>query len=256
MNILLKLLHKLDPQSGRILRVQENKIQLEIDSLRFTYDTLMKEYEALRQEINLQIDLEERVLSYLFVLFGAVFSAAQLFYQQSVQIVTGLNQYPAIYLLLALMSLLFPLNLLERNLFMANLGKYIRDVLTPKINMILTQLAKLSQPESEYMIWEADQFPDYLRGALKWEDYRIKTQYRGNIPTFAVIVVIRYLFASAPFLLFCLAFLSIKATMPFWISWSVFEQILAAVLIIVIIFILFGIFIGTRTSVKITTINK
>jgi hypothetical protein len=81
----MKLLRKSDSQPESTVSVQENKIQLEIDSLRFTYDSLLKEYEALRQEINLQVELEERVLSYLFVLFGAVFSAAQLFYQQAVQ---------------------------------------------------------------------------------------------------------------------------------------------------------------------------
>jgi hypothetical protein len=252
----MKLLRKSDSQPESTVSVQENKIQLEIDSLRFTYDSLLKEYEALRQEINLQVELEERVLSYLFVLFGAVFSAAQLFYQQAVQIVTGLNQYPAIYLLLALISLLFPLRLLERNLYLANLGKYIHDVLAPKINRILTQLAEVGSLASEYITWEADQFPGYLRGILKWEDYRIKTQFRGNFLTFAVIVVIRYLFASAPFFLFLLAFFAAKATTSFWISWSIFEKILFTALMLVIIFVFIGMFVGTRTFVKLTTLNR
>jgi hypothetical protein len=119
---------------------------------------------------------------------------------------------------------LFPLRLLERNLYLANLGKYIHDVLAPKINRILTQLAEVGSLASEYITWEADQFPGYLRGILKWEDYRIKTQFRGNFLTFAVIVVIRYLFASAPFFLFLLAFFAAKATTSFWISWSIFEK--------------------------------
>lgn len=223
---------------------EQPSIDSEPEALRFIYEALLKEYDILWQEIHLRLQMEERSINYLLVLIGAVISAIQIFQTQSSQLINTLNTYPVIYLALALISLLFPLTLLEHTLFLANLGGYIHYVLSPKMNAITTRLSQHSQVAKEFNNWDSAQFPPHLIGIIKWDDYRPKVQYRVTLPVFGLLATFKYMFVCIPAILFVVSFISAKATIYPVIGWTPIEIILSIIFVSFTLVMLIGIFMG------------
>jgi len=233
-------------------RIEKTNIDFETDSLRFTYESLLMEYDAVRQEILFHLQMEERSLSYLLVLIGGVVSALQFFQEQSIHLASTLNSNPVIYLALALISLLFPLTLLEHALFLADLGVYIHNVLSPKIRIIATHLSTQSDATKEFITWESEQFPSYLTGMFRWEGYRLKAQYRTASPVFGLLAIFKYVFVCIPAALFTVAFISAKAAYFAGIAWTSVEILLFVVFMSFVLTLLVGMLmaVGTYATMK------
>lgn len=234
---------------------EQPEIDLEPDALRFTYDALLKEYDVLWQEIHLRLQMEERSINYLLVLIGGVISTIQVFQTQSSQLTNTLNAYPAIYLALALISLLFPLTLLEHTLFLANLGGYIHYVLSPKINAIANRLSQHNRAAKEFNIWDSEQFPSHLIGVLKWDDYRPKAQYRITLPVFGSLAIFKYMFVCIPAIMFVVAFILAKATVYPGIGLTLIEIILSIVFLSFTLVMFIGILIGAGAFANVVKPN-
>ena len=178
-------------------------LEYESDSLRFIYEAHLKEFEAIRNEINLRLQFEENTINYLIVLVAALLSGSQLFGSQAASLIETLNKYPSSYLMLSLVSLLFPLTILQHNLYVVSLGEYIRFVLSPKLNAIAKDLASHSAATKEYLEWESNQFSSWLSGTHKWDEFRPAAQYNSRTASllFFLLTAFRYMFASLPFII-------------------------------------------------------
>lgn len=218
-----------------------NNLAIDLASLVEAYS---REYESIRREIDLRIELEERTIGNLLLLIAALFSASQLFYTQANQIIVVLNRNTFLYLTMAWISLVFPITILQHDLYIAALGRYIRYVLSPKIRTLAVDV--YPGPIKNFSQWEVKQFPVWLRGPIRWEDYRLQTQYRSTVPLFGLIAIFRYAFASSPSLLFITAFFWAKSKVVFWVDWSPLDRISLVVLVIFVLAIIAGILMGIR----------
>jgi hypothetical protein len=165
-----------------------NLLQLtnfESSPLRWAYDVLLAEYNALRQEFLVLRQSIENTYQYMFVAVGAIL-ASQLISNPAIK---TLNQHPTVYLGGALVSLWFPLNNLVISVDLTSAGAYVREVLAPKINHLVeyltTEAARENGIERDRLIgWNSSMShlvtngaPDGLRAPMSWEEFNPSLRY-------------------------------------------------------------------------------
>jgi len=96
--------------------------------LRWHYDAVIAEFNALRAEIILKEEQIERTYAYLVTLLGVILASQVV----SHSVTHYLIMHPSLYLIAALLSFWFPANVLCLIVDTTTLGTYIRDVLGPK----------------------------------------------------------------------------------------------------------------------------
>jgi hypothetical protein len=213
------------------------ELNYETDSIRFIYEGLLREYEIVRSELELHIELTDRAINYLLIVVVAVFSAQELLSRASSPILDIGANNPIVYLALGLLLLYFPISILSHHLQIANLGSYQYHVLTPKINQISSHLRSLSHETKAFLDWEAEHWRSqpWLRGNLRWDAYRLSRQMRGAAPLFGLLEVTRYLFAFAPSIYLAATFLTATSGRTVWKDWTLVERSLAFMYLLVLI---------------------
>ena len=258
MGNLLKYLNrrKEAPMTPAASLVDSTSINFETDSLRFLFEAYLIEYDTIRREIELRIELQEHTTNYLLILVGVLISAIQLFGDQAGMFINVLNSQPFLYLIFGSIALFFPIRDLAHNLFIRTLGRYARYILIPKLNAISGELSKQSKAQVEFKQWEIRNYPPWLQGTMKWEDYRGYAHHQRSILIFGMIGLFRYIFVSIPSILFVLAFLSIKSGGEFWQSWTTIERISSVTFVIIIVIMLFGFIHANKDTIGLSDFRK
>jgi hypothetical protein len=227
-----------------------NEINYETDSLRFTYDAYLTEFNSVRSEIELRILLQEKTINYLLIIVAAAISAAQIFKEQALDLRLLLNFHPFIYLIIAILLLYFPYSIIFNNIFLAILGSYEHGVLYPKINTIARILSRHSEGTQEFLEWERKNFPQSLRGTLKWDKFRAMAMYEGfGMILFGMFGFFELIFVGSPATIFVISFLRLKLFHE--TTWTMLEIILFSIFIIIFLFLIIGLIFGTKTFFEI-----
>jgi hypothetical protein len=244
-------LHSFDEKLSKQARqavTQGESIIHEVDPLRFMLDAYLTEYDAIRREVELHIELHERNINYLLLILGAIFSLSGFNLIQKSDLFIYLNNNPYLYLLLAIISLIFPVLYIMRSNYVNTLESYQRYVLSPKIAAISSTLSTHSISAEEFIKWESDKFPDWLQGPMKGLDYGIGLKYQKYRGLFSLISTFRYLFVSLPSAFFTIVFFYNFN----WSKWTYMEYIFIIALAISIFMIIAGISYTTSFYSKFT----
>jgi len=218
-------------------------INFETDSLRFTFDAYLIEFQSVRSEIEQRTILQEKTINYLLILIAAVISASQIFQEKATELLGFLVFNPSINIIISILLLYFPYSIIFNNIFLSILGSYVHRVLYPKINTIARILTKHSESTNEYLSWEKNTYPKWLRGTFKWDDFRAKSMYEGfGKILFGILSVFEMIFVGSPTIVFIIFFLRIKAN--YQQSWDTFEIILFIIFILILISLLIGVLFG------------
>lgn len=149
--------------------------------LRFTFDAYMSEYESVRREIELRLKLQDQAVNYLFVITAAVITATEVFGRIHLATISFLDKYPEAFLIFAIMMLYFPHLIIKNSYYIAVLGAYENNVISPKIDAIARILPARDANLQRFSKWEKDQFPEWLSGGvLRWDDYRSRIMFSGS----------------------------------------------------------------------------
>lgn len=216
-------------------------INFETDPIRFQYDAILAEFEALRREIELRIQLTERIIDFFFILLGAILSAAQLSSKTGSFLFEQINKFPVTYLVLAMASTWFAMSHLNHTIYTTTLGRYIELVLSPKLSYIAFELSKDVVSGEQYWKWEAEKFPSKLRGTMRWEAFRVNAYNRKIGFLVSVVGGFRSLLYFAPPILFTTIFFSVKSSQIFWVDWTFAERIILVLFVLLIVILAVGI---------------
>ncbi len=148
--------------------------------LRLTYDAYIHEYESIRREIELRLKLQDQAVNSLFVITAAIVTATEVFGSIQPATISFLERYPEAFLVFAIMVLYFPHLVVKNSYYIAVLGAYENNILSPKIDAIARILPSMDVHLQKFSEWEKREFPKWLRGVLRWDDYRSKIMFSGN----------------------------------------------------------------------------
>ena len=183
-----------------------DNLNFETDSLRFMFEAYLTEYNAVRREVELHTELHERNINYLLLIIGATFSLSGFTDFSDNKLFQFLNLYPFLYLVFALISLIFPILYIMRSVYVVTLENYQRHVLAPKIAAITSSLSSHSSSVKEFILWEKKSFPSQLQSPMRWLDYSAQRKYRENGTLFFLFGLFRYIFVGFPSFCFVFAF--------------------------------------------------
>jgi hypothetical protein len=247
-------LRLIKPKRLDVAILRSKEIDFENDSLRFTFDSYLIEYQTIRSEIEERLVLQEKTINYLLMIVAAIISASQIFTEQTEQLFFYMKTNPELLIIFAIASLYFPYAVINNNIFMAVLGAYENNVISPKIDAIARILSCHSSSTDEYLLWEKENFPGWLRGTLRWDDYRARTMYVGfRKILFGIFGFFEMLFVCAPAILFFGSYLRLKNITNS--NWSLFEIGLFAIFLIIVIALFAGIIFGFEVYLGITRID-
>ena len=139
----------------------------------------MAEYEALRREIDIKIQQYEQTYTYLYAFIGAVL-ASQFVLERFPDVERSLRGAPALYLVVALALLWFPVNAVITTVYVATAAAYITTVLGPKLTELAEHAERSTSHGLSYGGWQRQAFPPHLRGQLRWEaflDHRFRSRW-------------------------------------------------------------------------------
>jgi hypothetical protein len=163
-----------------------------------------------------------------------------------------LNKNPSIYLAVALSGLWFPAQNVLLNAQMTALARYLRTVLTPKVNEIV-RIAD-SRLASQHAIWEEAYFAKHVLGALSWEEFRAEVQYdrSRNLLTYAPLWVFRFVILSLPSMILTARYIEVR-----WVSSDVaWSKLLEIPLIIMLGILILGLLIGGYSEANVTRTHR
>lgn len=223
-----------------IMPNHEDKLDFETDSIRFLFEAYMMDYTTSLHTVLSRIELEERTTNYLFILIAAVISAFAIFTEFASQVSDWLERNSFVCLLLALISLLFPLRILQNNLYIASIGRYTQHVLSPKINHIATSLSMHNRSTHELIAWEKKRFPFWARGVFQWQTFAAKDRRSFIWFLSPMLAGFRYAYISLPSVFFLIVFLSIKSTTVPWMGWTLLDQFFFVLLVVFAIVLIIG----------------
>jgi hypothetical protein len=181
-----------------------------------------KEYEVIHAEVNQRIGLRQELINYSIAITGAT---AALFGigQPSV-----IEQQPVILLAVALLLISISWAATEASLHIGDLSKYIRDILTPKIQSLIGD-----NTSSEFIV-------------LKWEKEKIdrsaRMYYKGIMSTG------KHAIAFIPSVIFILLFYAARP--PYIVAWSFLETLLFITDVVAILILLVGGYINISFILK------
>lgn len=220
---------------GNFPRSDPDQIDHGADSVRFLYDAHIEEYNIIYNTILTRMTMEERTENYLFLIISAILSLLPV----SVTAIEPLHKfsanYPVMFIFLAITSLIFPIKLLQQNIFVTNLSNYLRFVLSPKLNAVLESIPEPSATTQGVIAWEESRLPYGLRGVFRYENYISQTVFASKIPITGMTAFFRYLFVCIPSVIFFSFFLFQKKGSIFWQGWTIIEKIASAVFALIII---------------------
>lgn len=140
----------------------------ETDSLSLIAAAHLAEYDALRREIDVKIQQYEQTYMYLYAFIGAVL-ASQFLLERFPDVEQSLRSAPALYLVVALALLWFPVNAVITTVYVAHAAAYITTVLSPKLTELAEDAERGTVHGLSYNRWQRGTFPPPLRGQLRWE---------------------------------------------------------------------------------------
>jgi len=108
-------------------------INYETDPIRFMFEAYLNEYNAVRREVEIHIELHERNINYVLLLIGVILSLFGLEIISVKDFFNFLNDNPYLYLVITIVCLIFPVLYIMRSNYVNTLESYQRHVLAPKI---------------------------------------------------------------------------------------------------------------------------
>jgi hypothetical protein len=190
----------------------------ERDVLRLVAEAHLKEFDFLRREIELRLQQRERMMTYFFLLAGTALASQVLLEQFSV-VGRFLQNNPGCYLILGFVLLWFPVETVMSFSYMRHMGRYINDVLSPKLTR-LSEAASAQTPHGvAYIAWQQASLSPQLRGQLRWEAYlREVRPYAYPYFGLSVFALLRtlILFGPSAFCVFAYADLRLDSLRQAW----------------------------------------
>lgn len=178
---------------------------------RWELDVLLAEFSAIRAEIDALKAQIERTYSFLFAVIAAI-AASQALSKRSLDVV---NHHPWVFLGAALLALWFPINNLLMIVDMTTCGAYVREVLTPKINLLIQSAAGgdgLATKEAPIATFLDPADRKRLQSPMAWEDFlgifRVGT--RGRRAIFIPLYFARTALLYVPTILLLARFVSLS----------------------------------------------
>lgn len=182
----------------------------ESSDVRWAWEAVLAEYDALRREIDVLKQQLERAFTYMITAVVAIVAS-----QAVVTSVTQrLDKHPGVYLGLAVIGLWFPLNHLLVSEDMAIAGSYLRDVVAPKLNNLARLALGVERTPDNYgtssgevLGWGdnvANNVPPSMRRRLSsvmaWEEFNalMRFGHRGRKLIFSPMYLLRALLLYAP----------------------------------------------------------
>lgn len=161
--------------------------------LRFEMEIILQEFRDLRAEILAKTANEQQTLNYSIALIVATATVIQL--EPQIKAITGSDA--GVRVLILVISLLFSalgLMYLEQDMYMATTGKYINQVLRPKLKEIIY---KATGVEKDVLEWEEFRAESAFRYP-KVIAFTFMTSARYALPIFPALISISYYFAHRP----------------------------------------------------------
>lgn len=219
---------------GASTELQEKRVSIdaETDSLRYLLEAYLADYNSVRRELEHRIELQHRITDYLLVLLGSVLSASQLLGGSSSQFSSWLSRHPFALLLLATVSLWFPITSMVHFAWVSTLSSYLATVLSPKIAHLATSLAGLSTSTGEQLEWEERRYPADLRGPFTWDAFWRKCSPKAKVAS-SFGGLHRFVLLHLPAFLFVSAFLTVGSDERIWVDWTALERVFGAAFLLV-----------------------
>ena len=188
------------------------------DSARLLYDAHIEEYNIIYDAKLMRIDIQDRTENYLFIIISASLSILPISIRAFEPIQELSRSFPSIYVILAIVSLIFPFKFLQQNIFETNLTNYLHFVLSPKLNKLIDHIPESDQNIQYTRKWERKNLPQSLHGVFKYHNYVARTLFQSRIPVIGIGALFRYIFVCTPSGIFLSFFLLEKRNSIFWIE--------------------------------------
>lgn len=195
----------------------------------------MAEYESVRREIEMMIQQQERTFNYLLALVGALL-ASQFVVGEFPEVEAALERRPELYLVVAILTLWFPIQNIILNFHIGTMAQYLRLVLMPKVNYICATAAASSDLVA-LGDWDARNLDQDLHGVMLWEVFRVKAQFeqRRHLVTLTPLWTFRFVILAVPGLVLIVRYVDvrwIRANID-WLMWLEWPLVLLTALLMV-----------------------
>ena len=201
----------------------------ETDPIRFRYDAYMEEFRSLWQEVQQTLNIQERTLNYIVILWAGILAAFSTLSRDTLtQLSSFIISLPVIFLFLSVLFIVFVLSYVEHDIQNGHIGLYIQTELAPKIETIAESRVSTDEPlyQSKVIFFG-------------WDKFRSKKQFRFPNDIFNFLASgFRYLFVASPTITSTLIFAYIKITNATPIT--LYEYILLSILTLGWIMIIWG----------------
>ncbi|MGP3914255.1 hypothetical protein [Nonomuraea sp. 10N515B] len=188
------------------------------DPLRLVADAHLREFDAIRREIELRLQHRERMMTYFFVLTGALL-ASQVIFEKFASIQQIFVRDPIVLLAIGFALLWFPVETVMSFSYMRHMGRYVKDILAPKLTAISESIDSQTAHGRRYKNWQDAAIAPDIRGQLRWEAYlKISKPYAYPYFGFSLFALIRLLILFGPslFTIYLYAAVRLAGPRPAW----------------------------------------